>query len=481
MRARLLKTTVFRMSLLSAIVFSLVAASALEFLYWDTASGIEQQTDARLRLESDVILERYQRSEIPELIEGVRQRNQEDGLPSIFFYRLFGPPEGGRLAGLLKTHANRFEGNRVYATLELGEVINVGAESQRYGDPVRVLVTRLPGTYYLLVGRDLNDQQSLLDRTFKTAMIAIGVTLTVALGGGALMGYGVLKRIDAVNRTAGDIISGDFSRRIPITSASDEFDELALRLNAMLERIEQLMAAMRQVTNNVAHDLRSPLTRLRNRLEVTLLEGRSAEEYRDVMERAMEDAAGLIKTFNALLSIAQVESGVRSGDWGTVDLRDVASELAELYSPVADEKGITFAVGADAPVCVSGNRQLLAQAVSNLLDNAIKYTPVGGKVALTATESGGQCAVCVSDNGPGIPEAERDRALHRFVRLDSSRSAPGNGLGLSLVRAVAQIHDAQLVLDDNHPGLRVTITIPLQSPGASRAAADASTWAAHGA
>lgn len=460
MRARLLGTTVFRMSLLYAVAFSLVAGAAVEFLYWFMASEIELQTDARLKLESDVLLERYQRSEIPALIEGVRQLNEQDGRPRLFFYRLFGPPEGGRLAGLLKIHANRFEGNRLFATLGLGEVVNVGRDSPRYSDPVRVIVTRLPDSYHLLVGRDLNEQEALLERTFETALIAVAVTLVVALGGGALMGYGVLRRIDAVNRTAGNIISGDFSQRIPLTGSNDEFDGLALRLNAMLDRIEQLMAAMRQVTNNVAHDLRSPLTRLRNRVEVTLLEARDEDEYREVLNQIMDDADGLIRTFNALLSIAQAESGVHSGDWGTVDLSDLADELAELYVPLAEDSGIRFQQQIESGLKVAGNRQLLAQAISNLLDNAIKYSPEGGSIHFQVGCKEGSCFMRIRDSGPGIPEQDRERALQRFVRLDSSRSAPGNGLGLSLVKAVAQLHEATLTLADNHPGLDVAIRLP---------------------
>jgi signal transduction histidine kinase len=288
-------------------------------------------------------------------------------------------------------------------------------------------------------------------------LMAVGLIFLVALTGGARMGYAVLRRIDAVSLTAGEIIGGDLSQRLPVGGRDDEFERLSLQLNTMLGRIEQLLAGMRNVTDNVAHDLRGPLTRLRNRLEVTLLEQRSEAEYREVIETTIGDAEDLIKTFNALLSIAQAEAGVRAEDWRTQDLGSLAEEMAELYEPIAEDRGLQFTLTAEPGLEVSANRQLLAQALSNLLDNATKYAGPKGRIELTATRREGRPTIVVADSGPGIPVADRERALKRFVRLDAARSTPGNGLGLSLVKAVASLHRAKLRLEDNQPGLRVVL------------------------
>jgi signal transduction histidine kinase len=447
---KLLRTTAFRLSLLYACLYSLVSAGGLGFIYWSTASHIQVQIDTRLQLETQVLLNLYQDRALQALLDAIRQRSQNEGQPRIFFYRLLG--SAAELPVALQTP----EQGQAFATLRLDEVFPFNQPG--HGDePVRVLATYLFNGQVLLVGRDLNDERRLLDHTLS---IVVGVTALIfclVILGSALQGYQTLRRIDAVSHTAGEIMAGDLTRRIPITARNDEFDLLGQKLNAMLERIEQLMAGMRQVTDNIAHDLRSPLNRLRNRLEVTLLEARRAEEYRTVLEQAVADMDGLLSTFNALLNIAQAEAGVRRNEWTELELGELAGELAELYEAVAEEKGIRWRYSAEPAVYIHGDRQLLAQAVSNLLDNALKYTPAGGYVALTVSRAEQVPLLSVADSGPGIPAEDRERVLERFVRLDRARSQPGNGLGLSLVKAVAKLHNARLVLEDNHPGLRVSL------------------------
>jgi signal transduction histidine kinase len=252
-------------------------------------------------------------------------------------------------------------------------------------------------------------------------------------------------------------MAGDLTQRLPLTSAGDEIDSLSDNLNRMLERTERLMKGMRTVTDSIAHDLRTPLNRLRNRLEGVVNRQDSQPETQTEIEAAVGETDTLISTFNALLLIAEAEAGVVREAMGRVDLPAVVDGIAELYAPVAEEKNITLDVAPSGAARIEGNRSLISQALANLIDNAIKYTPEGGKVRVAVTDTAGGIALSVADNGPGIPAADRPRVLERFVRLDGSRNAPGTGLGLSLVAAVARLHDARFELTDNAPGLKATL------------------------
>jgi signal transduction histidine kinase len=442
------------MALLYAGIFSLLSAVGLGFIYWSTADHMEAQIDARLRLETKVLLDGYRTRALPALMETIRQRSRNDGQRKIFFYLLQGP-DTQHLAGRPAQWPAGLDD--AYATLRLSDVFQVRTGQEGGNDRVRVLATPLPGGYRLLVGRDLNDEQELLEHTLGVVLGTIVVIFLLAMAGSTIMGYDTLRRIDAVSRTANRIVAGDLSSRLPVGKREDEFDQLGREVNAMLARIEQLMAGMRQVADNVAHDLRRPLSRLRNRLEVTLLEARSEEEYRGTLEQTIADADELLKTFNALLSIAQAEAGIRRDNLSAVPLAALVEDLADLYGALAEDKGIDLVWSAALDVQIPGDRRLLAQAVGNLLDNAVKYTPEGGRIELAVTCLDGRPAIVVADTGPGIAADERSRVLERFVRLDSARSTPGSGLGLSLVQAVAQLHGAELALEDNQPGLRVTL------------------------
>lgn len=323
-----------------------------------------------------------------------------------------------------------------------------------------IVATRLPDGRRLLLARGVGQTGPLRDLTLYLAeVLSVAAVLSLILG--IVIGRAILRRMDVVSRTAGEILRGDLAQRVPLSGRSgDEFDVLAGRLNAMLDRIQQLVRGLREVSDNVAHDLRRPLTQLRNRMDVTLLAPRGEEEYRRVLAQGVQDADSLIQTFNALLDIAQAEAeaGHQRSDWGPVNLNDLAHDLAELYEPVAEDQGLQFDLDVTPGVSITGSRALLAQAIGNLLENAIKYTPAGGRVRLQVRWSqSGIAEVQVSDTGRGVPESEREHVLERFVRLDDSRNTPGNGLGLSLVKAVATSHRAQLLLDDAAPGLRVRL------------------------
>jgi len=293
--------------------------------------------------------------------------------------------------------------------------------------------------------------------------------LVVALVVGGTLSRGVLHRLETVNLAIRGIMEGNLKRRLPLDGSGDEVDRLLTSLNAMLERIDRLMEGMRNVTDNVAHDLRTPLSRMRSRMELGLMEVHDANELRSILDETVTDLEGVIATFNALLAIAQAESGA-GGPKVTIDLNALVEDVGELYGALAEEEGVDFEVKEDPGLTLQGNRHLLAQALGNLLDNAIKYTPSGGQVRLGAWSRGGKIVLQVSDSGPGIPTIDRERVLDRFTRLDASRTTPGNGLGLSMVRAAALWHGAKLELSDTHPGQPqpgLTVTLVFSGPDKS--------------
>jgi signal transduction histidine kinase len=448
---KLFNTSVFRLSLVYALLFSTVAAGALGFIYWVAAAQMQQQTDDRLQLETDALLSRYHNNAVDGLVQIIQVRNSE-GSQHFLISNLVSREQQDF------THDIEFESlssdhTQAFATLPLSKIIGTRPKDE----PVRLLLTILPGGYQLLVVTDLKAQHALLNRLLLTVLGAIGLIFTLAIVGGSFVGYNVLHRINTVGKTANEIISGNLSQRMPVTTRNDEFDRLSRVLNTMLERIEHLMQGMRDVTDNLAHDLRNPLNRLRNRLEASQFQPSKKTDYPQVIQDTIQEVDDLIKTFNALLSIAQMESGVQREDWIEVDLTTLTNELAELYTVVAEEQGMTLSHRAEPGLHVHGNRQLLAQAMTNLLDNAVKYSPPDGHIHLCVTEHDGKTTITVADNGPGIPEDKREQVFKRFTRLDNARSTPGNGLGLSLVKAVADLHGAVIQLQDNHPGLKANL------------------------
>jgi len=451
---RLFRTTAFRLTIVYAALFSLFSAVTLGFIYWSLRDEIESQVDARLRLETDFLVNLYTSGALNELLDAIQQRNRVDTYGRFYFLE----SEGNAVtAGADQEWPLRIKSVRTISTKPMGEVVELPADSNRTNVPVRVANTQFSDGLKLTIGYEISDEKALLDYTFTLMVGATLITLVFALGGGIVMSASVLRRIASVDQTAGEIMNGALSRRIPVTDRRDEFDAIAVKINQMLTRIEDLMESMQQVTNNVAHDLRSPLTRLRNRLEVTLLEQRSDNEYRDTIESSIAEADGMIQTFNAMLSIARLEAGLDKTEWQDVAMGELAAELGELYGAVAEEAGLVFVENIESNPIFYGNRHLLAQAITNLLDNAIKYTREGGRVGLHVSGGHDHFDITVTDNGPGIPRAERERVLQRFVRLENERKSPGNGLGLSLVQAVARMHGAELRLADNRPGLIVSI------------------------
>jgi signal transduction histidine kinase len=298
------------------------------------------------------------------------------------------------------------------------------------------------------------------ERVVRSLIGAGIIAFILSLAAGYLLSRYILRRVETIGATSRQIVAGDLTKRVPLRGTGDEFDRLALSLNEMLARIEELMTGMRVVTDSVAHDLRSPLTRLKARLELALAKPEDPGEHAQALGTALDETDALLKMLSSLLEIARTEAGLDREHMSDVDLSDMIDNLAELYEPAAEEKGLSLHVDAAEHAIVTGHRELLAQAASNLIENAIKFSLHGGRIDVLLTKVDGVTKLIIRDQGPGIPEADREAVLQRFVRLDSARSTRGTGLGLSLVAAVAKLHDAGLELGDNHPGLVVTLTFP---------------------
>ncbi len=454
---RLLRTATFRLTLAYLGVFGISALALLAFVYESAVGFMERQTRETIAAEITGLEEQFRQRGIRGLTEVIRRR-AEAARDRASLYLLI-DADGRWIAGNLDRwpQGEENEDGTIRFTFERrgrdGEITRREALARRF---------LVAGRWRLLVGRDVSDRIGVQHMLANAIMLGGGLILVIGVLGGFALSRWTLARLEGINRATERIMAGDLSRRIRTEGSDDEFDELARNLNAMLDRIEELVRAMREVTDNVAHDLRTPLTRLHARIELALMGELDVAKAREVLEEAMRDIEGLIATFDALLAIARAESGTLEAELEPVDLAAVAADVAELYEPLAEERDIRLVQSLESPACVLGHRQLLAQAVANLVDNAVKYTPEGGRVELRVRR-GPPPVVEVVDNGPGIPPDQRERARKRFVRLDPDRSTPGNGLGLSLVEAVAHLHGAELELDDAAPGLVARIRFPARA------------------
>ncbi len=474
----ILTSSTFRLALLYMLLVGVSVAILLGFIYWSTAGYMARQTDATIGAEIQGLAEQYRRRGLA-------------GLSAVIAERIARDPQGASI--YLLTDPN---GSPIIGNLDIWPPVAPDAggwvrfrsrQSQGQGVSVehetRAKVFRLRGDLRLLVGRDVRELTAIRGLILDAMSWGLAITVGLALLGGWLMGAGIVRRLDVVNQVSCEIMQGDLSRRVPSTGTGDDFDQLAENLNRMLERIEALMLSIRQVSDNIAHDLRTPLTRMRNRLE--LLQGADlSDEAAAEVEVAIADADELLSAFNALLRIARIEAGSRRAAFAELDPLPLLQDVAELYEPLAAESLQTICVeeadthaiqdkganGKDAKsssACrLHADRDLLFQAVANLVDNAIKHSPSGGQIWLRAECDGNAVELSVTDEGPGIPPELRDKVLQRFFRIDESRAAPGHGLGLSLVQAVAQLHGAELRLEDADPGLRVRLRLLKQATSA---------------
>lgn len=452
------RTATFRLAFAYLCLFAVSVMLLLGFIYWRTAGFMSSQLDETIVAEVQGLGEQYKRGLLPGLRAIIVERSARVGQRSQSLY-LLQTYNGVPLAGnLSQWPPDAVQTAKDWINFTYERVTEDEVEKR----PGRAFQVNLTGGFKLLVGRDVQ-QVNAVESTIRTTLLwALAITGAFGVAGGVWISRNVIRRLEIINRTSREIMSGDLTRRIPVRGNRDELDDLATNLNQMLEQIERLMMGMREVADNIAHDLRTPLNRLRNKLEGALIGHASREETMQALESAISEADGLISTFNSLLLIAEAETGAHRDTLEIVDLSEVVHDIADLYEPAAEDRGISLKFVAPPHLRVRGNRSLLARAAANLVENALKYTPHGGAVAVSVGVGprDDRPILSVRDTGPGIPEGDRDRVLDRFVRLERSRNTPGSGLGLSLVAAVARMHDATITLDDAKPGLLATLSFP---------------------
>jgi signal transduction histidine kinase len=439
-------------------VFGLSVCGLLGFVYWSTVGVIEAQSDATIEAEIVGLEDRYRARGLFGLIEVIRTRSTDEIRQRGIY--LLTDPLMNPLAGNLTRWPDEAHGDPRWVDFRMQNTDKPGAPQI-----ARARTFALQGGFHLLVGRDMTERAEFRDTMSDALIWALVITVALGIGGGLLLSRNFLHRLEAINDGSRAILHGDLTQRMPVSGSGDEYDRLAQNLNEMLDQISRLMEGMRGVANDIAHDLRSPISRLRSRLEVTLMDGADPTKYRAALEKTIEEADAILETFNALLAIALAESGALRKSFERLDLGALVRDAAELYQAAAEELGQRLDVAAVGTPSAMGDRNLLSQTVANLLDNALKHTPSGGTIRLSArTGPDGRAEIEVSDTGPGIPAESRTRVLERFARLDNSRSTRGSGLGLSQVAATARLHDAELILDDAKPGLRVLIRFPAPPP-----------------
>ncbi|WP_321341742.1 HAMP domain-containing sensor histidine kinase [Breoghania sp.] len=459
---KLVRTTAFKLSLVYLVAFALFAGFLVFYIGHNTQRMMAQQINETIEAEVKGLGEQYSQGGIRRLVDVVDRRARQPGA-SLYLITDF---SGDVIAGNVKNLKGRMPRDPDVPIQVVRYERNAG-DGEPQEAAVRVFV--LPGGFHILIGRDISEGERFREVIESALRITIAVVGVLAVLSWLFVGRRVLSRIDAVSDTGRRIMEGDLSRRLHVTGSGDEIDRLAENVNAMLERIELLMQGLKDVSDNIAHDLKTPLTRLRNRVEGALREEPSVEGYREALEATIEESDQLIRTFNALLKIARVEAGSPDQVLERVDASEIAAEVAELYEPLAEDEGVKFMSEICDTVPVEASRELIAQAISNLVDNALKYgrpQPKEGEkgpqfaITLRVFCEGGDVVLSVADNGPGISLSDHERVLRRFVRLEESRTAPGSGLGLSLVQAVANLHRGKLELADNDPGLIARLRLP---------------------
>lgn len=453
----LLHNSTFRLALIYMGLFATSVLLLLGFIYWSTAAYMWKQADATLEAEIAGLAERYQRDGLAGLTDSISGRLSRRPTGSSIY--ILAGTDYKPIIGNLNRWPDSAPDSDGWFDFQLGNSV----DGRQLVHRARARAFNLPGGYRLLVGRDLFELEEVENRIIRTLIWGLLITLVLAVAGGIMMSRSSARRIELINRTSRRIMQGDLSQRIPVKHTGDEFDDLALNLNGMLDRIQELMENVRRVSDNIAHDLRTPLARLRNRLEALRGQTETAGGDPALIQESITEADQLLSTFNALLRIARIETRDHRESFQLLDMDTLVQDVAEFYQPLAENNDQRLHLDTLPGVRTLGDRDLLFQAIANLLDNAIKYTPPGGDISIHLQRHGDLGEVVVADTGPGIPTEERDKVFQRFYRMEQSRTTQGSGLGLSLVQAVATIHGMQIELQDNHPGLRVVLNFPAEA------------------
>lgn len=451
-----MRTASFKLAALYAFIFGISVIALAAVVYVISTAALDRQTRARIVFEATELHHEYNVGGLDQMLAAIRARQR------------------GRLVGGLDYVVYGANGQRLFGTLPRS--VLASGWSDQTGPPdgdeppgelehLAVYSTPLGDGAWLIVADDIGRVRKLgriIMTTFGSALILM---IALAAVGGIAVSMGFLGRVDAITRTAEAIIGGNIHRRVPLRGTADDLDRLAATLNRMLDRITGLMDSVRQVSSDIAHDLRTPLGRLRQTLDEARRTATTTEEYEAAVDRAVAESDAILETFAALLRIAQIESGTRRAGFRAVDLSALVTSIGQTFAPVAEDEGRSLELRVESRIGIEGDRELLTQMLANLIENAIRHTGAGAHIAITLATTQAGTALTVSDNGPGIPGTERKRVLERFYRLERSRTTPGSGLGLSLVAAIADLHDATIVLKDNGPGLRVVVEFPaLQTP-----------------
>ena len=451
---KLFRTTAFKLSLAFLVLFSVGAGLVLASVGARVKEVLDEQIQQTVDAEIRALSEQYTQGGIRQLTDAVERRLRAPG-GSLY---LLTTQSGDVIAGNIDPPR--------YVPVEKDELVET--IYQRRGEPeiaphpALLRLFLIPGGFRLLIGHDIEDHRVLRDILRNALGVSLFWLVLVGVFGGLFVSYRMIERVDIMSASARRIMAGDMNERLAVSGSGDELDRLAENFNAMLARISELMAGLREVSDNIAHDLKTPLTRMRNRAEAALRQADDPKKQKEALAAIIDESDDLIAVFNALLMIARAEAGYSTDNLVACDAGVVVGDMAEMYEPVAEEQGMTLALETESSLMVTGNRELLGQAVVNLIDNALKYGRCerDPHVDVSARRAGDRIEITVADHGPGVSAADRERLTGRFVRLENSRTLPGSGLGLSMAAAIARLHHGVLRIEDNAPGLRVTLSLP---------------------